>query len=54
MPTSEITDSKIINGLLSAAIIALISWNVVTTHDLSVQVAKIETKVDLLYAKDVQ
>ena len=54
MPTENLTDNKMLNGILTAAMIALISWNLVTTHNLSVQVARLEIQVGLLYAKDVQ
>tara|TARA_E500000318_G_scaffold6780_3_gene6388 strand:+ start:1649 stop:1789 length:141 start_codon:yes stop_codon:yes gene_type:complete len=35
-------DSKALAGVFAAALIALIGWNIKTTHDLTLQVQKLE------------
>ena len=35
-------DTKIINAVFTAAILGLVGWNIKTTHDLTLQVQKLE------------
>lgn len=47
MPTSDLTNNKMLNGFLTAAIIGLLTWNVFTTHELGIAVGKVETTLQL-------
>lgn len=35
-------DSKIVAGVLLSAVVALVGWNIKTTHDLTLAVQKLE------------
>ena len=37
MPTANLTSSPILNAILSAALVGLMGWNLMTTHQLSTQ-----------------
>lgn len=49
MPTTKLTENQWLNAVLTAAIIGLVGWNLKTTHDLSVQVAAIGARLDVIY-----
>lgn len=50
MPTSDLTDRKVINGILTAAIIGLIAWNLNATHENSKAIARIEGILNAVYS----
>jgi len=54
MPTGPATDNKVVNGILTAAILGLISWNLLTTHELSLHVARIEAQMDLFHTGNIR
>lgn len=47
MPTANLTQSSVLNALLTAAMVGLLSWNVYTTHTLGIAVGQIETRMEL-------
>lgn len=49
MPTTKLSENQWLNAILTAAIIGLIGWNLKTTHDLSIQVARIEERLDVVH-----
>ena len=45
MPTQNLTGNKSLDTMLTAAVVALLGWNVWTTNDLGITVGKIETQI---------
>jgi len=46
MPTDQLTKSPMINAILTAAIIGLISWTLLSVHNLAKTTAQIQTQVE--------
>lgn len=47
-------DSNLIDRFLTAAVIGLIGWNLYTTQQLSIQVARLEEKMNIVELLRVQ
>lgn len=45
MPSQNLTGNRSLDTMLTAAIVALLGWNVWTTNDLGITVGKIETQI---------